>query len=259
MGQTTWRHALVTGASSGIGAAFAHHLAAEGTALTLTARRTDTLQETAEACRHAGSAQVHILPADLADPEAVQRLCATLPDTPPIDLFIHAAGFGTLGKFAASDLPAQLAMLHLHNHAGLALAHTLLPGMLARRHGGMILLGSLSAWIPLAGNATYAATKRFWVTWVACMARELAGSGVRVTALCPGYTRTGFHAGEAFRKFDAGRVPDSWWMTPEAVVADGLRALGRGMVVRIPGWRNRMLARLAGCPLTRGLIQRMIR
>lgn len=259
MPDAQWKHALITGASSGIGAAIARRLAAEGTSLVLIGRRTEPLESVADACRRTGGVTVGVLPTDLRDAGAVRARCAALSAEPPLDLLVHAAGFGTLGKFSAADLPTQHAMLEVHNHAGLALIHTLLPGMLARRHGGLLVLGSLSAWIPLAGNATYAATKRFWVTWAECMARELAGTGVRITALCPGYTRTAFHAQPAFRKFDAGGIPDSFWMTPEAVAADGLQALERGVVVRIPGWRNRWLARLAGCPLTRGLIQRRIR
>lgn len=250
---SSWHHALVTGASSGIGAAFARRLAAHGTRLLLTGRRPDALEEVAASCRDAAEVQVRTIPADLSDPDAVRSFCATLPTD--LDLLVHGAGFGTLGKFAISDPAAQQAMLTLHNGAGLSLARALLPGMLARRHGGLLFLGSLSAWIPLSGNATYAATKRFWVTWAECMARELAGTGVRVTTLCPGYTRTAFHAQPGLRSFDSERVPDSLWMTPEAVALEGLRALERGKTVRIPGWRNRWLARLAGCPLTRPLLR----
>jgi short-subunit dehydrogenase len=233
---------LVTGASAGIGAAFARACAAHSESLLLVARRSERLEALAGGLD--AGCRVEVLVADLASLEGQARTVEALRQGDVPDLLINNAGFSTLGPFAASDLDAELAMQRLHEDACLALTRAALPGMIEARRGAVINVSSIAALLRLPGVATYAATKAFLLSFTRSLHAELDGSGVQAQCLCPGYTRTEIHSRESFSGFDASRVPDDQWMEASEVVGESLAALAtpsRWLVV--PGEHNRALLR----------------
>lgn len=249
--------ALITGASAGIGAAFARQLARTGYDLVLVARRKDRLDALADSLRQQHAVEVHALSADLANSNDIERVVSVAADASEagwLDLLINNAGFGTVGTYADLPLQSQLDMLHVHVTATMRLTKAALPGMLQRRRGGIINVASTAGWYPLPGNATYSATKRYLINFSESLQAELEGSGVYVQALCPGFTYSEFHDREPYRAggFRREQLPAFVWQTAEEVVAASLNALGRE-VVCIPGMHNRAIA-LAGNFVPRTLV-----
>jgi len=254
------RHtALITGASSGIGAAFARELAARGYDLILVARREDRLAALADECRGMGSVAADILPADLAKPEDVGRIVKRIEDTPSLDLLINNAGFGTTGFFSDVEWRKHQDMIQVHVTAGLLLAHAALPGMIARRQGGIINVSSLSAYLAMPNAVTYCATKMCLITLSEALAKELAGTGVRVQALCPGFTYTEFHDTPEFAQFKRTDVSAGMWMSAADVARESLDGLKTGRVVFVPGWKYRLLMKFQRSPLGRLLVWALAR
>jgi hypothetical protein len=224
--------ALVTGASSGIGAAFARALASRGAPLVLVARRQEQLRELA-----AGLAcEALVVPEDLAAAGAAERvLGAAAAAGLHVDLLVNNAGLGHCGPFAEAD-PARIAEILAVNCGAVAgLTRRVLPGMLERKRGRILNVVSMSAFQPVPWLATYAASKAFALSLSEALMTELEGTGVRVQALCPGLVPTGFQATAG-----TDRVPfnDSPAWSPESVVAASLAALERGGGTLIPGWRD---------------------
>ena len=232
-------HAIITGASAGIGAAYARALAGPCDSMLIVGRREGRLLalagELAPGCRVATAA------ADLATVEGQARVVEAIRQGPPPDLLINNAGFSTLGPFATSDLDPEQEMLHLHCDANLALTRAALPAMLARDSGAVVNVASVAALLALPGVATYTATKAFLLSFSRSLRAELAATGLRVQCLCPGYTRTEIHDRATFAGFDAERVPEEQWMSAEAVVADSLAALEADRWLVVPGEHNREL------------------
>jgi len=246
--------ALITGASSGMGAEFGRQLAAKGYDLVLVARRQERLAALAAEVkqRHASSAEV--MPADLSQLADIERVAAHIAGRGPLDLLVNNAGFGTGGLFAEADIGRQLDMITVHVTASVRLTRAALPAMIARRRGAIINVASLVAFMPaLRANVTYTASKTYLAIFSEALQVELAGSGVRVQALCPGLTHTEFHSGPEFANFEAARLPGFMWTSAEEVVACSLRELVHGRVVVIPGWQNRLAAALLGNSLVRPL------
>jgi len=241
--------ALITGASSGIGAEFAYELAMRGYDLILVARRGDRLAELAEDLRNKCRVSVEILPADLARPEDVDVICDRITETPSLELLINNAGFGTVGLFADVDWNKHRDMVQVHLTATLALTHAALVGMVPRCRGGIINVSSMAAYLAMPNAVTYCATKMGLITFTEALAKELAGTGVQVQALCPGFTYTEFHDTPEFSQFKRSDVSAGMWMTAEAVVRESLAALGNGKVVFLPGRKNRILMKLHSSPL----------
>jgi len=244
------RRACVTGASSGIGEHFARRLARDDYALVLVARTADRLEALADELRRLRRVRVEVRPADLTDPGALEALAAELAEAPP-DLLVNNAGFGTVGRFAELDPAREEAQVRLNVWAVVRLTRAVLPGMLARGHGSVVNVSSLAGDAPSAYTATYAATKAFVTSFSQAVAEELRGSGVKVQALLPGFTRTAFQENSGI---DPSEVPSFAWLSPEDVVEASLRDLERGHVVSVPGAGYRVLAgltRLAPRGLTR--------
>ena len=264
MGEGAPATAVITGASSGIGAAFARQLAARGHALVLVARREERLQALADELHRRHGVGVEILVADLARPEGIARVQGRLAAGGAVDVLVNNAGFGTVGPFAESDLERQLDMISVHVTATARLTRAVLPGMIARGRGAVINVSSIAASLPAPGNATYSATKAYVKVFSQGLATELQGTGVRVQALCPGFTRTEFHSTPEYRALEMrSRVPKWLWMDPEEVVTASLDALARGKVVLIPGLRNRWVVALGqggpGARLMRAVARRLRR
>ncbi len=234
--------AIVTGASSGIGAAFARRLAADGYGLVLVARRTDRLEALAAEVEAGSGARAEVFQTDLADARQLDRLCARIEALPDISFLVNAAGFVTAGSFVTVTAERQRAMVQVHVEAPVRLCRAVLPHMLARGHGAIVNVSSIGGLVPSGGNVTYSGTKAFLVGFTRALEFELQSTGVRVQVLCPGFTRTGIYDGEELRPLHiAEHVPDWLWMSADQVVDASLSALARKMVVCVPGWRNRLL------------------
>ena len=244
-----WRTALVTGASSGIGRAFAVALAQRGLDVVVVARRKDRLEELA---RELGESE--ILVADLSDPDDLARVEARLADgSRPIDVLVNGAGFGTSGKFSESEVDVEQQEIDVNIAALVRLSRAAVPGMVERRTGAIVNVSSIAGHQPLPWWATYAASKAYVTTFSRALASELKGTGVRVLTLMPGFTRTEFHT-TANDDLTRQLIPGPAWMTADTVVASALRSLARGRSESIPGARFRFVAtvsRLSPWPLTR--------
>ena len=228
--------ALVTGASSGIGAAFARALAARGDDLVVVARDETRLEELAERLENEYGTNVEVLAADLTSKKGVAVVEARLESAEPaIDLLVNNAGMGTYGKFAELPREAEAREVRLNVVAVLHLCHAAAPGMLERGHGGIINVSSLAGYQPTPLNATYGGTKAFVTSFSQALHEELRGTGVKVMVLCPGFTRTEFQERAGL---DSGAVPSFMWQSAEAVVAAALRAYEHGRAVCIPGALN---------------------
>jgi uncharacterized protein len=247
--------ALVTGASSGLGAAFARRLAVENYDLVLVARRSDRLQELARELAARYEVGVRCMTADLADPAGVEQVEECVRSLGGLDLLINNAGFGASGVFAEADLRPQLEMIRLHVVASVRLARAALPGMIERGRGGIINVASLAALIPVPGDATYSATKAFLITFSQALHEELRGRDVRVQALCPGFMRTELHGIAGLPEADLARIPAPLWSQAENVAAESLRALARDQVICVPGWRNRCVVALARLGVVKLVLQ----
>jgi len=221
--------ALVTGASAGIGAAFARRLTRDGYRLILVARRRDRLEALAA---ELGNAEV--LSADIAIDHGLKAVEDRIAAAPDLDLLVNNAGFSTEGKFFEIPVESQDRMHRLHIMATLRLTHAALPAMVARRRGGVINVSSVAAFGQSPGNTSYCATKAWMNSFTRGLHLELksAGSPVNVQALCPGFTITEF---QEIMGVDRSRIPSWMWMSAERVVDDSLRALESGKVFVVPG------------------------
>jgi short-subunit dehydrogenase len=231
--------ALITGASSGIGATFARQLAARGCDLVLVARRKARLEEQARAIQAAHSVQVEILPADLTRDAGLKAVEDRIAAAPNLEFLVNNAGFGITGLFFANPLDGQDQMHRLHVLAPMRLMHAALEGMVARRSGNIINVSSVSGFGQNPGSVSYSATKTWMSSFTEGIYMELKsiGSPVRVQALCPGFTSE-FHD---TMHFDRKAIPAWMWMSAEEVVNTSLGALDRGQLFVIPGWRYRLL------------------
>jgi uncharacterized protein len=237
------RLAFVTGASSGIGATFARHLAADGYDLVLIARRADRLRELAGELGSRYGIQAETVAADLTRDEDVSHIASLLAASPELALLVNNAGFGTRGYLFEADAAAQLDMHRLHVLATLRLTQAALRGMVERDRGAIINVSSVAGFIQGPGNISYCATKTWMNSFTEGLAMELASlrSAVVVQALCPGYTYSEFHD---VMGADRGEIPGSLWMHADFVVAQSLRGLRQRRLFVIPGWRYRALVRI---------------
>lgn len=233
--------ALVTGASAGLGAEFCRQLASRCDAIVAIARRGEPLQTLAEAL--AGTTEVHCLEADLGTVEGVARSLEALRQKGPVRYLVNNAGFGSLGNFGEASIDAQRAMVNLHIDASISLCRAAIPFMRELGGGAIVNVSSLGSLVEGKGIAVYGATKAFLNYFSQALQADLAGTGIAVQALCPGFTRTGFHDAMRGDAFDREGIPEQLWMSAEAVVSESLAALGDGRVLVVPGEHNREIAR----------------
>ena len=249
--------ALITGASSGIGAALAWQFARHAHRLVLVARSEDKLQALAESLRAEHGARVDVLPADLALPGAAAALAASLQGRRrAIDVLVNNAGVLEHGAFNALDAAAHRQMIAL-NIAGLTeMLAAFLPAMVARGRGRVLNVASIAAFQPVPGLATYAATKAYVLSLTESLAEELRGTGVSVTALCPGITATSMLDRATVQNGRLRELPGFVVGNVEAVAAEGFRACLAGDVISVPGAVNQA-AMLASRATPRWLLRRI--
>lgn len=234
------RAAIVTGASSGIGAELARELAGRGHQVVLVARRLAQLTELAAKLGDRG----HVLAADLSDredraalPERVAELGLSA------DILVNNAGLSTLGAVARSTPSAELDVVEVDVAAVVDLCSRFVPAMVDRGRGAVLNVASVGAFGPLPGQAVYGAAKAFVLSYTQSLHAELRGTGVTATALCPGPVDTGFGESAGFSKADAEKLlPPVLWKTPAEVAQAGVDGLAKGQLVVVPGTANRVSA-----------------
>jgi hypothetical protein len=230
--------ALVTGASSGIGAEFARQLAASGMDVVLVARRADRLEQQRAELEQQHKVRCTTIVKDLSQSGAAEQVFAeTEGKGLKVDWLVNNAGFGTNGFFAELPLEREIEEIDLNIGALVALARLYLPGMLARGRGQIINLGSVGSFVPTPYMATYSATKAFILSFSEAIANEVSGKGVGVLALCPGATKTEFQAVAGVSE----NVPEFSYMTSEAVVRQAIAAAKSGKRTLVPGWMNKIM------------------
>ncbi|HEX8337138.1 MAG TPA: SDR family oxidoreductase [Pyrinomonadaceae bacterium] len=248
--------ALVTGASGGIGEELARLFAADGHGLVLVARSRDKLARLAEELQGRHGVAARVLAADLARPDAPREIFDELQGAGvAIDALVNNAGFGSYGLFAETDPEFELDLLRVNVVALTHLTKLFLPGMLARRRGYVMNVASTAAFQPGPLMAVYYASKAYVLSFSEALTNECAGTGVRVSALCPGPTETGFV--EAAGMGDS-KLFDRAVMDARTVAVEGYRGLLAGKAVVIPGLRNNLLARSIGF-FPRNLVTKVVR
>jgi short-subunit dehydrogenase len=246
---------LVTGASSGIGAEIARELARRGLGLTLVARREDRLRALADELAGAHNIRAEVIACDLTDeasrgalPAAIEALGLV------VDVLVNNAGFTTMGPIHKSDRAAELSMIRTDVEAVVDMCCLFVPGMATRRRGAVLNTASTAAFQPLPGQAGYGASKAFVLSYSLAIGAELKGTGVTVSALCPGPVETGFAESAGITDEEASAsLPKFMWVSAARVARAGVDAMQSGKSVVIPGTANRVAA-FAGYHVPRGLI-----
>jgi len=234
--------AVVTGASAGIGKVFCERLAARRHDLLLVARDGNRLQALKQELEQRYGVGVEVFPADLTVDTDVSLLAETLTRSPNLAVLVNNAGFGTRDALADASPARQEAMLQLHAMAPMRLTQAALPVLLKNKRGAIVNVSSVASFVFSPNNVNYCATKAYLRVFSEGLAAELAGTGVRVQALCPGFTRSEFHRRMGV---DASDIPGWMWMSAASVVGASLAALERGWpVVCVPGLRYKLIVLL---------------
>ncbi|HEX6077647.1 MAG TPA: SDR family oxidoreductase [Micromonosporaceae bacterium] len=247
--------ALVTGATAGIGAAFADRLAMEHHDLVLVARDESRLAEQRSALHDRYGVHVDVLPADLSDDDGCTAVESRLSDPErPVHVLVNNAGFALNSSFVEAAVEDEERLLRVHIRAVMRLSHAVLPQMLERRRGDVINVASVAGFGPAQPGATYSASKAWVINFSESVGAGLREYGVRMMALCPGYTRTEFHQ----RAGITLPIPDGLWLRAEDVVRTGLHDLRRGKLISVPDVRYKLVV-AAMRHLPHGLVARLTR
>ena len=233
--------ALITGATSGIGEAYARRFASQGYDLIITGRRKEKINHLADELAQTCAVDVEVVIAEFSNQGDVDALAQKVRDTENLDILVNNAGFTTKSYFHHEDLEGQQNMVQVHVLAPMKLIYAALPNMIARGRGTIINVSSLGAFTPLPKTATYSGTKAFLAVFTESLRMELAGTNVKVQALCPGFTRTDFHERIGIDKSKQKNVGIIRWMPPEKVVDISLRCLKNNQVICVPGFWNKIL------------------
>ncbi|HSP78304.1 MAG TPA: SDR family oxidoreductase [Myxococcaceae bacterium] len=254
--QKVRKTALITGASSGIGLDFARLFAEGGYDVVLVARGQERLEALAKELGSQYGVGALALPADLSDPEAPGRLMERLrAEGRQVDVLVNNAGFASYGAFAGTELEEELRMIQVNITALTALTKAVLPGMLERKEGRILNVASTAAFQPGPLMAVYYATKAYVLSFSEALAEETRGTGVTVTCLCPGPTKTGF---QSRAKMEESKLVNGKEMMDSLTVARaGYEGLHRGQAVVIPGMMNKLLAQSVRL-MPRGAVTRLV-
>jgi len=238
--------ALITGATSGIGAEFARQLASMGFDLIITGRRKKDIQIVADTISSKYKVSVEVIIAELSERNSIEKISKRILKTPNLKFLVNNAGFGIEGVFHETDFSAQERMLIVHNLAVMNLTHSALTVMIKSGEGSIINVSSLSSRVFMPRFSIYNATKSFLVAFTETLHMELKSGNIKVQVLCPGFTRTDFHLKMGYTESD---LPDKGiirWMKSSDVVNISLKALNRGKVICVPGLTNKIVYILTG-------------
>ncbi|MBD3228880.1 MAG: SDR family NAD(P)-dependent oxidoreductase [Candidatus Lokiarchaeota archaeon] len=248
--------ALITGASSGIGKEFAKKIAALDFNVILVARRKQLLEELAAELEKQYPIKAEILVADLATEPDITSVEDRI-KSGNITILINNAGFGVRGPFISTDLSKRLNMIKVHITTPVRFCHAALPKMISQNKGAIINVSSLNAFMYAPGSSIYSSSKMFLVRFTQVLNLE-SPKKIRIMALCPGFTHTGFHSTEEYDDWDKTNIPKFLWMNASKVVSQSLNALRKGKVVFVPGFKNRIFLSLYRFPLTSLLIKSIL-
>ncbi len=228
--------ALITGASAGIGATFCEQLAQRGHDLVVVARSTDRLEELKTRLERAHGVTVEVLTADLTDSLDVQKVAWRLSEPQrPIDLLVNNAGFGLKKRFLQNDVEDEVRSLDILVRTVLVLSHAAALSMKDRGHGAIVNVSSVASFM---ATGTYSAAKSWVTVFSESLSAELAGTGVTVTALCPGFTHTEFHERAGINHQGS---PDFMWLDADRLVRDALSDVDKGKVISVPGLQYKVI------------------
>ena len=230
--------ALITGASAGIGAAYAKQLAAKGSDLVLVARDVTRLQALAAELKAKHSVQIEVLQADLADRAQLDKVCVRVAQN-DIDLVVNNAGFGIKQSFVGGTIEAEQYLLDVLVTAVMRITHAAMPGLIERNCGGVINVSSIAGWM---SSGTYSSAKAWVTSFSEALATRHIDSKVHVMALCPGYTRTEFHARA---NMETQTIPNWMWLDVDGVVAKSLKDYEKGKPISVPGMQYKFLSLIA--------------
>ena len=230
--------ALITGASSGIGASYANQLAATGNNLVLVARDLTRLEALASELKSKYGVLVEVLQADLSDRAQLEKVCARVAQS-DIDLVVNNAGFAIKQPFVGGTIEAEQNLLDVLVIAVMRITHAALPGMIARDRGGVINVSSIAGWM---SSGTYSSAKAWVTSFSEALATLHKNSNVHVMALCPGYTRTEFHSRA---NMETQTIPNWMWLDVDAAVAKSLKDFKNGKTISVPGMQYKFLSLIA--------------
>jgi uncharacterized protein len=250
--------ALITGASSGLGAEFAVQLAQKGYDLILVARREDRLKQLGDTLQSKYRVKTIPLSVDLSLSEDIESVIKLIKETSNIGLLINNAGFGTVGRFSRVEPQKELTMLYVHMVAPIMFCRAVLPGMISRNNGAIINVSSLAGLMPIR-SVLYGSSKAFIVRFSEALQDELRDTQVLVQALCPGFFLSEFHDTSEYTKFSRSSIPRFLWLTSQQVVRESLESLKKHKVICIPGNIYSFAGALARNSLTAGLIKSIAR
>lgn len=237
------RIALITGATSGIGKAFAFEFARQGFDLMLTGRRKEILDQVAEELKSTFHVSAELIIADLTDEQEINRLVRLIQDQADLEVLVNNAGYGIGRTFHKDEISNQLEMIKVHIVAPLMFIHKVMPMMIEKKRGTIINVSSLAAFTPARTNIMYSSTKAFMLNFSESLYLEARNHGIKMQCLCPGYTQSDFHA-----KLGSNAFPRSGklirWMEPDEVVRYSIHCLKRGKIRCIPGLFNRFMVML---------------
>ena len=231
---------LITGATSGIGAAYAKEFARQGYDLILTGRRRELIERNAQNIRDTYGVKVHILIAELSKQDEVDKVIDDIKDK-KIEVLVNNAGFGITGYYQDTDISSVCNLAQVNVLTPMKLIHQVLPGMIKRKKGTIINISSEGIYMIVPGNAAYSGVKAFLKTFTEGLYMDLYGTGVRAMTVCPGLTHTDFHQKlglEPSRQISKGMIQ---WMSPDTIVAESLKDLEKGRVVSLPGTHTKLL------------------
>lgn len=253
--EPTWSTALVTGASSGIGREMARSLAREGTHVVVVARDRARLEALASELHSAHpGVTVEVQVADLSDPAQLAAVEGRVGDPErPVDLVVNNAGFGTYGSLVDADIDEEEREIAVNVTAVVRLTHAAVSAMTVRGRGAVMNISSVAGLQATPGNATYGASKAFVASFGEAVSGELAGTGVTLTTVLPGFTRTEFAARAGI---EGREIPGPAWMSAPDVAAQALDATRAGKAWFVPGAVNKVLTAVAG-PVPRSLKRRL--
>ncbi|MBE1585662.1 SDR family NAD(P)-dependent oxidoreductase [Nonomuraea angiospora] len=240
--------ALITGATSGLGAAFARRMAADGFSLVLVSRDEQRLSESADQLKLRYGVDAEVLPADLATEEGLARVESRVADG--VDLLVNNAGFGHPGRFLEVPVEDEVRMLKVHCEAVLRLTLAALPGMRERDRGAIVNVASVAAFFP---RGTYSASKAWVVNFSESAASDVGNPRIKIMALCPGFVRTEFHQRASM---DTSGIPGFLWLKADDVVRETMRDLALGKRVSVPDLRYKAIVAI-GRLVPRGLQARV--